>query len=1114
MSLASFSVNRRVVPNLWMLAVIGFGIVFGLNLRREFFPETRADQVVITVPYPGASPDEIERSLVIKIEDRIERLRGVKEITSTISEGIATIRVEFESGIDFEPALAEVKREIDALQDLPERAERITVGKFEPNLPAIILTLYGDSDEAAMKRAMREMRDDLRSLPGMGDAVIGGVRRDEIIVEVRPEAILEHRLALPEVAARVRQAMQELPGGTVRNPTQNVPVRTVTAQERTDEIRAIVVKALPGGQMLRLGDIARVESGFADVDVMTRLNGRPAMSLTIFKVGDDDTVDMASMVKAYAAGRTGEAFIPRRGERVSDGSGRSPSPRVLAFELGRSRHDQQALPGNLAVTTDLARFIVGRLELLTRNALTGAVLVFLTLMVMLNWRAAFWVTVGMGVAILGTLAAMYMLGVTLNLLTMVGLIIVVGILVDDGIVVSENILSRHEDGLSPKDAAILGAEQISWPVLTTVTTTVVAFLPLALIDGRIGDFLAALPVVVAIALAMSIIECLFVLPSHMAHALEGVEQRRREGRRSLLDRAEARFSGLRERILGRIIVPAYLRLLNICLRRRYLTICAAIAAVAAALGMVAGGRVPFTFLASSDAETINGELRMPIGTPAARTDEVVRLVERAAMDLPEVQSVYVSIGNVGSLDGNTPNAAGSHLAQIVLELHPVEMRDRTSEQVITGLRMALGELPGVKSLRLEEIGGGGSGPDINLGLVGDDTRALVAAASEIRRALRDYEGVFDITDDADTGQREARFVLRPGASELGFTQANLGEQIRAMVYGLEPYTFAGDREDVDVRVTIPAHLRRSLGDIEQMHVLSPAGDPVPLGEIVEFESASTYASIRRLNRSRIVTVTADVDQAMANPEEVVAALMGRRPAPPGAAPGATIPEILARHPGVRLEVRGRQKDQAESFATLPTALMAAMAMIYVLLAWLFGSYTQPFIILAAVPFAIIGMVLGHLALGYNMTILSLIGFIALAGIVVNDSLVFIKFYNTRRESGLGPFDAAVATGRARIRAIMLTTLTTVLGMAPLILERSFQAQFLIPMAITISGGLISATVLTLIVLPSLLLILDDARRMSRLAWRGEYEPPAMAGTMSLPAASSIGVVNAPGRTTE
>ncbi|MEZ6234954.1 MAG: efflux RND transporter permease subunit [Phycisphaerales bacterium] len=1094
MSLSSFGVRRRVLPNLLMWAIIGFGIVFGVNLRREFFPEIRADQVLITVPYPGASPDEIEQSLVIKIEDRIEGLRGVDEINSTIFEGVATISVEFDGSVEFESALAEVKREVDALQDLPERAERITVAKFEPNLPAVILTLYGPGDEAAMKRVMREMREDLRSLPGMGDVAISGTRRDEISVEVRPEAMLEHRVGLPLVAARVREAMQELPGGTVRTPTANVPVRTVAAQERTSEIRGIVVAAGQDGRRVTLGEIASVESGFADVDVITRLNGERAMSMTVFKVGDEDAVTMADLVKAYAAGRSGESIDLRPGERLSEEGAPATATRIVAYELGRLRHDQQALPGRLAITTDLARFITGRLELLTRNALSGAALVFLTLMLMLNWRAAFWVTGGMGVSILGTLAAMFFLGVTLNLLTMVGLIIVVGILVDDGIVVSENILAWRRQGLSPIKAAIRGAEEIAWPVTGTVTTTIVAFLPLALIEGRIGDMLSALPTVVAIALGVSLVEVLFILPTHLAHSMEASERRQREGRPSIIDRAEAWFSKRREHVLDNIFTPAYLWLLGPALRRRYLTLCAAVGMIVISLGMVGGGRVPFTFLASSDAETINGELRMPIGTPAARTDEVARRIEAAALALDEVKSVFVNVGGVGSLDGNSPPSSGAHLAQVVLELHPVELRERTSEQVITALRQTLGDMTGVKSFRLEEIGGGGSGPDINLGLVGDDPDALLATAAEIRKLLIDFEGVFDVSDDADTGQREARFVLRPGASELGFTQANLGEQIRGMVFGLEPYTFAGDREDIDVRVTIPVEDRRSLGQIESMHVFTPAGQPVPLGEVVEFDSADSFASIRRLNRERIITVTADVDQARSNPEEVVAALMGQRGLGSGGnADGAdalpTIPEILARHPGVRLEVRGRQKDQAESFATLPIAMLAAASMIYVLLAWLFGSYTQPLVILTAVPMAVIGMVWGHFVLGYTMTILSLIGFIALAGIVVNDSLVFIKFYNTRRAEGLTPLAAAMDTGKARLQAIMLTTLTTVLGMAPLILEQSFQAQFLIPMAITIAGGLISATVLTLVVLPSLLLILDDIGRVLVFLWTGRMHAP-------------------------
>jgi len=1095
MSLAAFGVRKPVVASLVMWAVIIAGVLFGLKLRREFFPESRADRVVIAVPYPGASPEEIERSLVIKIEDRIERLRGVKEITSSISEGGASISVEFEHGIDIEPALAEVKREVDALQDLPERAERITVSKFEPNLPAIVLSLHGGSDETAMKEAIRQVRDDLRTLPKMGDIEISGTRRDEISVEVRPEALLEHGLSLTQVAARVRQAMQELPAGTLRNPSQSVPVRTVAVEEHAQQVRGIVVAAGGEGRLLTLGDIADVRRAYQDVDVLQRLNGETAVSLTVFKVGDEDAVNIAEMVKAYAAGRRGETIEPDGWERASMlmGGQHPVSNRLRAYELGRQRAGESVLPGQLTVTTDLARFIVGRLHLLTDDVGAGAFLVFLTLILTLNWRAAWWVNSGMVVSLLGTLVVMYAAGITLNLLTMVGLIIVIGIVVDDSIVIAENITAKHEAGMSPQEAAVRGTDEIAWPVIGTVATMTVAFMPLLLLEGRIGDLMGVLPIVVGIALVVSLVETLFLLPVHMSKSLAGVDKRKAAGKRSWIDIMDRRMAPIRVVVFDKWMVPAYAWALERCLRHRYMTMCAVIAMWLASLGMVAGGRVPFSFLASSDAETINGELRMPIGTPAARTNEVAALVEAAAVAMPEVKSVYVNVGNVGSLDGNSPNSNGGHLAQIILELQPVEMRDKPAEAVISELRRSLGNMAGVKSFRLEEIGGGGSGADINLGLVGDDTEELLAVAVEIKAALRDYEGVFDITDDAEQGQREARFTLRSGASELGFTQASVGEQVRGMVYGLEPYTFAGEREDVDVRVTFPAGVRRSLGDLERQHVFTPEGVAVPLGEVVEFEMAESFASVRRLNRERIVSITADVDSSVASPEAVVADL---QPA---------LDTAVARHPGVRLEVRGRQKDMADSFSSLPLAMLMAMAMIYVILAWLFGSYTQPLLILTNVPLSVIGMIWGHWVLGFELTIISLIGGVALAGGVVNDAVVFTEFYNINRRAGMSVFGSCMKSGRERIRAIVLTTFTTVIGMGPLIMEQSFQARFLIPMAITLAGGLIAGTLLTLIVLPALLLILDDARRLGRLVWRGESEPPAEAsGLVVQPSAVAAG----------
>lgn len=1085
MSLAAFGVRKPVVANLVMFAIIGAGVVFGLSLRREFFPESEARQVNILAPYPGAAPDEVEQTLAIKIEDAVADLDDVKELTSQVSEGVASVTIEFRDGIDIDEKLFEIKREMDALQDLPEESERIVVDKFEPNLPVCVLSIYGEADERTLKNAIREIRDDLERLPGMGDIVLSGVRNDEVTVEVPEHALLKYGLSLPDISDAISQAMRELPAGSVRSSTLNTAIRTVGVEDRIEEIRNIIIKA-GDGQALRLADIATVTSGFSDVDLYTRLNGQPSVSLTVFKVGKQDAVEMADMVKAYKLGRevaAGRAepitYTPLEYLRLKmrrPGDTTPPSPRIEAYELGLSRTTPP--PGELAITTDLARFIVGRLDLLTRNALAGGVLVLLVLVLLLNLRVAFWTAVGLGVSLLGTLAAMSLFGYTLNLLTMFGLIIVVGLLVDDAIVVAENITRRFEEGDDPDTAAVDGTNQVNWPVVATIITTICAFLPLALIEGQIGDLLGALPAVVAFALIVSLVEALFILPVHMAHSLHK-HGRHTDGKdQSALNKAEAVADRYRTKFFNGLLIPLYTGTIRILLRARYLTVIAALGTLILSIGLVAGGVVQATFLESSDAETINIELQMPIGTPATQTDAIVRRIETAAVAQEEVSAVFAQVGAVNSIDGGSEGSQQSHVAQVILELKPVEQRDRSSQEVINAVREGIGELAGVKSLRIEELAGGPGGPPITLTVVGSDPERMAPVVSQIKGMLAQYEGVRDISDNSDSGRRELQITLKDAGRELGFTQTFLGRQIRGAIFGLEAYTFAGTREDVDVRVMLPEESRRSLETLENLHVFTPSGTPVPLSEIAELRETEGYATIRRLDRQRAISVTAEANRAIVNPETLIADL---RP---------QLAELQRANPGITILERGRQQDNAESLASLPVGMLVATGLIYFTLAWLFGSYTQPFIVLSAVPFAAIGMILGHYVLGFTMTILSFIGFIALSGIVVNDSLIYMSFFNRLRDAGAHIEDACVETGRARLRAILLTTVTTVLGLLPLLLEQSFQARFLIPMAITIAGGLLSATLIILVVLPCLLMIFDDIKRTIRWAWSGGATPIA------------------------
>ncbi len=1078
MSLAAFGVRKPVAANLFMFVIIGAGLIFGWGLRREFFPEVRPQQILITAPYPSASPQEIEETLARKIEDRVFNLPDVEEISSVVTEGLASVRLEYPEGINIDVALNEVKREIDALQDLPEEADRILVSKFEPRLPAISLSLITDADETTLKRMIRQMRDDLELLPGMGDVQVTGTRTREISVELKPEVLLKHRLSLPLISQRLGDAMAEIPAGPVRGTTSHISVRTIGADERAEEVRDIIIQADASGQVLRLGDIAVVREGFVDVDYATRLNGKPCVSLTAYTVREEDAIEIADTIKAYAAGRMRQA-APFRGYNPEADPEKKQSGLEQAYRVGLAR--TAVAEGDIILHTDLARFIRQRLNLLLRNALWGGALVFLTLFVMLNWRVAFWVGVGLCVSLLGTLAAMHFLGITLNLLTMFGLIVVLGLLVDDAIVVAENIVSKHEEGEPALVAAVEGAKQVSWPVVTTVVTTICAFMPLTLIQGRIGDLLSALPVVVSIALLVSLVESLFILPSHMGHSLAGVEKRRG---RSKQHRVASALQTFQEKVLKRLLERTYRRLLGLTLRYRYLAVAVALATLIVSLALPAGGRLGFTFSPSADSETIVVDVTLPVGSPKSATDAIIRRVEGACLSQEEVVTAFGLVGINANPNGDSVTSQ-AHLGQLYLELLPAEDRERTSDQVISSIRQELGVIPGLKSLRLSGIHGGPGGMPITFTVASTDPAQIQPVIERLRELLQQYEGIFAIADDSDRGQRELRIRLRDGARELGLTTSNVAMQIRAAVFGLEAHTFAADQEDVDVRVMTDEHTRRSLAALESMHIFTPQGDPVPLSEVATLEDTLTYATIRRLDRRRAVSISADVDAILTNPETVLTDMAPH------------INELRRQYAGVRIIPRGRQEEIMDSLSTLPIGMLTAAGLIYVVLAWLFSSYTQPLIVMLAIPFATIGVIWGHLLLGYDLTILSLIGFVALAGIVVNDSLIFMEFYNLKRRAGLDAPAAAFATGQARLRAILLTTITTVLGLSPLMLEQSFQARFLIPMAITISFGLLAATVLTLLLLPALLVIAHDVRRLLRLLWTGRTEGPSAEPRLSL-----------------
>lgn len=1061
MSIARLGVDRPVPVNLVMMAILLCGVVSVPLLRREFYPTTELDQAEIIVKYPGATPREVEQGVAIKIEDKLAELDEIEEIRTTLSDGGGRIVVQFKESVESAYAFREVERVIDSITDLPEEVEQIQSRLFEPKIPVIRVTVFGDLDERVIKRAIRGVQDDLRSLPKMGEIVVGGVRDYEVRVDVSSEAVLRYGISLPQVADAIRSWMADVPGGTIHSRASDIRVRTLGVGEQATSIRQIPVRADAAGGIVTVADIAQVKESFVDDRIINRYDGQRAASLTVYKAGEQDIVYIAECVRAYVEGRNGIPVTAGLFDRFMK------SHRDAAWQVGKSSRYPLPTQAKIVCNSDFSRYVEDRLDLMVRNAKYGAVLVFLLLLMSLSWRVAWWVGVGLVMALMGTFVMMAWLGVTLNLMTMFGLIIVLGMLVDDAIVVSENIQTRNDRGEPPLDAAIGGTQQVLWPVVATVLTTVVAFVPLIFIRGRVGSLLGALPAVVSCALLVSLMESLFMLPSHMGHSLARRSQKPRGRWRQMGHRA----AQWRDRLFLERVQPLYKRVLAYLLENRYATVSVATAILIATIGLVQGGHIRYTFMPKSDAEGVVIDVRVPTGTPIEETDRVIARIERAVRAQDETQSISTAVGQHMDVFTGVLDAPVTHVGQMYVELKPVDQRNRSSSQIIAGIRHLLaGQLDGVDRVVFNPIHSGFDEPDISIQVRGLDLGQIRQAAEQMKHALAGFQGVRDIADDQEYGQAEVRVIPHQAAASLGISTDELARQVRGFLHGLDAHVFADQREDIAVRVRLDEQARDGLTAIEEGWIILPDGRPVPVSEFTSIKRGTAYATIKRVDRERAVTLTANTTLHV-NPEAVTAQF--------------PLHQFRERYPGLRIEYVGRQKQQREAFTSLPAGVITAIASIYFILAWLFSRYIQPLVVLVVVPFSIIGVVWGHLLLGYDITFLSVIGFVALTGIVVNDSLILVTFYNQEREQGKSVFESLLDAGQSRLRAILLTTVTTVAGLTPLLLERSFQARFLIPMAISIAIGLIAATVIVLTVLPCFILLLSDLRGGVYSLWLGK-----------------------------
>lgn len=1105
MSLPRFSVHNPVLVNLLMCVILLAGSLCALTMTREMFPESRPEKLLITTIYPGVSPEEIEKALTIKIEEAVRDVEGVDKIDSTVIEGMSISKLTLVQGIkNVDRVLQEVKAEIDALDDLPEDAEKTTIKKLEPKLPVIAVALYGPGSDADRKRAARALRDDLLLLPGVSDVTIGGTRDDEISVEVSPARLMQYDVTFDEVAAAIRTANLDVTGGQIDGTRSSISIRTLGEEQRGVDLNRILVRSRTNGPSVYLSDVATIRDAFVDVDQEGYFNSQPGVNCVVYQSTKQDAIRISQLVKAYILGKQQQPFDPHGFEAANRAVwywrpfalGWAGAARVVGWCVGhpdpaRFYEESRAKPFDhnfqVALHTDLARFVEGRIDLMVDNGIQGLLLILLALLVFLDRRVAFWAAAGLPVTFLGTFMMMSLMGVTLNLVSLMGLIIVLSIDVDEAIVMGENIYRHMEEGLSPEEAAIRGSEEVLWPIIVMTGTTIGGFVPLLFISGQLGDFLKELPLVCIAAMSMSMLEALVMLPCHLGH-VKSPHYRHRHATDSTESQSttplqqsaltpsnwqqtKSRIVQLKDHVLDWIVDVAYDWLIRLLLRWRYVTLAGAVATLSITIGLVAGGIVPFVPVPKMDSETLVGSLEMPVGTPAIQTKERLKQLSDHLITLTEVVNVQMYVGIQVDIagEGAVGQNLGSHLGQLIVELKESAKRSRNSEAILVELRREAEKLSGVNAVTWTSLNGGPAGRAIELKITSDKFEETLAAGKTVRDKLASFDGVFDIDDNVNARQREIQLRLRESARPTGITVAMLGNEVRNAFFGREARRITRNREDVKIMVRYPEDYRNDDATLETMRIPVPSTPGqhrwVPLREVAELTEDRAFATINRSELRRSVSVFADVDET-ANSNDIATSMQKWIDS-----------EFQKLHPTARIVIGGAWLENKKFMDSMLLAFPLSLIIVYVLLTGLFRSYLQPIVVLIAVPFGIEGAIVGHWIMGYDLTIMSVIGGTALIGIVDNDSLVLVDFINTRVRAGMAHFEACVTGSKLRMRAIVLNTITAVVGMTPLMFETSFQAKFLIPMAITITWGLIFATVLTLVVVPAINMVFFDLSRL-------------------------------------
>ncbi|GMW01980.1 MAG: multidrug transporter AcrB [Candidatus Hydrogenedentota bacterium] len=1032
-------VGNNVLANVVLSIVVIVGIIATLNLTRESMPDIDINYIAVSVSLPGSDPEESEEAISQRIEAAIDGLQGIKQYSTTSYEGGAEVIIEVMDDYDTQEVLDRVRNAIDSISTFPVRAERPLVWEITDEEEVIDIALFGELPERQLKEWAETVRADLQRLPEISLAEITGIRNYEITVEISKDKLMQYGLTFEEVSAAVQQGSLNLPSGVIKAEGEEIRIRTMGRKYTGPEFGSIVVKATPEGDIITLGQVANIRDGFIEYRSYATFDGHPCALIYIEKAPGEDSIAIAEAVHKYVAEK------------------------------------KKSLPPGLQIAAcfDDAEFIKGQISLLVKNGIAGLILVVVVLTLFLSPRLSFWIAMGIPISLSGALVLMWLLDTSINQVTLITFIVVLGIIVDDAIVVGEAIYVHRKKGQPPIQAAVEGVLEVGAPVLAAVTTTIMAFIPLMFVPGFIGQLMFYMPVVVISALLVSLVESLFMLPTHLNDLPDPNLPIPQDSRvSSRLRRLHARIGDGLDWFAEHVVGTGA----RIAVEHRYTTFCVAVGILCVAAGLVGGNVVRVIFWPPVDGNHLRAFVEFPVGTPPEVTRDAVEQTRQAFARVAEktkttsgeplVRHTYTQVYQ-------------PHMGRITVEMLSPSQRGVHSQDLAAQWEKEVGVIPGaVQQSFLEESVGGG-GPAIELWLQGRDMDALQAASNQLKEKLRKYEGVFQVSDDARSGKLEVRIKLKPEAHTLGLTLSDVAQHLYAGYYGAEPIRQQRGRDDMRVRVRFPDGDRKTISDLEQVRIPTPQGQNVPLLSVATLEMANGYSLIRGSNGMRRIAVTAAVDANKAAPHEVVGDLVD----------SGYLDNLKSQFALASWSIEGAEEENMETVGGLKRGFLIAILGIYLIVAAIFRSYLQPLIIMVVIPFGVAGAVFGHYLDNIPLTILSFFGIVALAGVVVNDAIVLIECINELMAEGMA-FTEALWTGAVRrFRAIMLTTATTSIGLLPLILEQDLQAQVVIPMAVSISAGVLFATGVTLLLIPALLAILNDARRLVYRMIRGTWPTP-------------------------